>query len=77
MNNNTIHQMLNISATVTEELKPVQRLKYLKKKIQNVWEHVQLNKLSHFFKGLVIKVLFKSKSYKLSLWPHILNLKNI
>jgi len=41
MNSNNINQMSNMSATVTQELKPVQGLKYLKKKIQNMWEHVQ------------------------------------
>ena len=51
MNNNTINQMLDISATVTEELKPVQGLKYLKKKIQNMWEHVQQQQTLTFLQG--------------------------
>ena len=51
MNNNTINQMLDISATVTEELKPVQGLKDLKKKIQNMWGRVQQQQTLKFLQG--------------------------
>ena len=62
--------MLNMSATVTQELKPVQGFKYLKKKIQNMWEHVQHQQTLKFLqgfsnKGIFFKVKFINLHYDL------------